>query len=850
MTRLKTFLLTLFLCFQLPFAHAGSVVLFDGTHPVDYCVSRHVSPVVDVALSMMREDLKEVTGLSPVGHASASATLRVIQLDRDAMAAAAFPALASKVTGKREAFAIAVVGGKLVVMGSDGRGTAYGILEISRLAGVSPWVWWGDVRPQKKSRWAIDDSYSTVQSPSVEYRGIFLNDEDWSLQHWSWTTYSPAAPGVISAQTYKQIFKLLLRLRANTIWPGMHGISRPFFLVPGAKEAADSCGIVIGTSHCEPLMRNNVGEWDVSKRGKFNYITNKDNVQKYWIDRLKEVGGNENFYTIGMRGIHDGSMEGVKTLDEKTAALQQVIDDQRKMLGKYVNRDVAAVPQQFVPYKEVLQIMEHGLQVPDDVTLTWCDDNYGYITRLSDSLQQKRSGGAGVYYHLSYWGQPHDYMWLSSTQPGLIYNEMRQAYDHNARKLWIVNVHDMKTAAYDMELFLDMAWDISSVDASSVNRHLGQWLCREFGSQAGSRLLPVMLEYYRLCGIRKPEFMGWSQTELDRSVYPRGWSQVKNTDFSLDEFGDELDRYLNDWQCVADSVKSIETLLPASLRDAYFSHVKYPLLCAAAMSTKLLEAQRARDIAAGSCDERLWKRDKALFTACAKSQQAYQLIRQLTYYYNHGLAGGKWCNSMSDHPRDLYVFYAPSLPVALTDAEVNRYAGNADVKARELGESLDSTVVVRNACQYSSADEGCHVVQSLGHSMCAVALPRGKSLRYEFSCSAAGAAVLRTAVIPTQPTDKGDIRFAVSIDGGSPVVCSFKEKYRSDGWRESVLRGQALRNVDIRLSRGRHTLAITALDDHVVIDQWMIDFRPDRKFYVFPVKPFCNLSNNSICQPK
>ena len=184
----------------------------------------------------------------------------------------------------------------------------------------------------------------------MEYRGIFINDEDWSTRPWSWQTHSPARPGMISAQTYRQVFRLLMRLRANAIWPAMHESTTPFFLVPGAKEAADSCGIVIGTSHCEPMMRNNVGEWDKEKHGAYNYMTNKEGVQRYWAERLQETGRYENIYTIGMRGIHDGAMEGVgRNLNEQTAALQQVIDDQRVMLGKYVSKHVEQIPQQFVP---------------------------------------------------------------------------------------------------------------------------------------------------------------------------------------------------------------------------------------------------------------------------------------------------------------------------------------------------------------------------------------------------------------------------------------------------------------------------------------------------------------------
>ena len=227
---------------------------------------------------------------------------------------------------------------------------------------------------------------------------------------------------------------------------------------------ADSCGIAIGSSHCEPLLRNNVGEWDEKKRGAFNYITNRQSVQDYWIERLKEVKGSKggNLLTIGMRGIHDGSMQGVKTMKEKFDALQLVIDDQQKLIGKYLG-DPAKQTQVFIPYKEVLNIYNMGLKVPDYVTLMWCDDNYGYMTRLSDTAEQRRAGGGGVYYHLSYWGRPHDFLWLTTMQPGLVYNEMRTAYDHNVRKMWIVNVHDPKVAGYDLELFLDMAWDIDCV---------------------------------------------------------------------------------------------------------------------------------------------------------------------------------------------------------------------------------------------------------------------------------------------------------------------------------------------------------------------------------------------------
>ena len=818
---------------------------FNGGEPISYSLTKNASPVVVTAIEMFAEDMLEVTG-APIKNEGAMAKVRIVQLDKERNANRSLEAAGidvSNLSKKKDAFCIKVSGNQLLVVGSNARGTAYGILELSRMAGVSPWKWWADEQPEKRERLSLPVDFMTMQSPSVEYRGIFLNDEDWSLLPWSWRTFSPANPGLISAATYKKVFQLLMRLRANAIWPAMHDSTTPFFFVPGAKEVADSCGIVVGTSHCEPMMRNNVGEWNAKERGAYNYLSNKDGVQNYWIERLKEAGRYENIYTIGMRGIHDGAMEGVgKNLNDQTDALQQVINDQRTLLGKYVSKRMEQIPQQFVPYKEVLQVMENGLSVPDDVMLTWCDDNYGYMTRLSDSIQQKRKGGAGVYYHLSYWGRPHDYLWLSTTQPGLIYNEMREAYDHNARRLWIANVHDLKTAAYNLELFLDMAWNINAVQPNTIFHHQRQWLCREFGKQAGERLLPIMKEFSRLTAIRKPEFMGWTQVELDKKRHRWGWSDVTDTEFSLTAFGGELDRYLTDWRRITEDLKEIEKIIPANRHATFFSHVKYPVLSAAAMSRKMLEAQRARAIAKTGNALGLKENDDALLMACAKSQAAYQQIRDLTAYYNNQLADGKWRHLISCNPRGLYVFYAPKLPLLLTDEEVDKYNSRTDNTVREI--ENDGSFIARNACQWSKADKGSVSVQSLGHSMNAVRLPKGHTLSYTFQSQKEGNAILRIALIPTQPNDKGDLRFSVSIDGGEPQTFSLKEPFRSEGWKQNVLRQQALRELPISLTKGSHTLSITALDNHIILDQWMLDFKTDRKAYMFPILPMLPESMN------
>lgn len=832
------FLVTAMLSLSAGGAVAERVEWYDGQHAVTYNVQKKADPVVSVALDMFAADMDAVTGKRAVEGSEKQAVIRIVQLDKAsgsvarALAKAGVPI--EEIEGKTDGFHIAVINGQITVVGTNGRGTAYGVLELSRMAGVSPWIWWGDLVPERKAKLTIDSEFKTTQGASVEYRGIFLNDEDWTTRPWSYGNFEPRGFGDIGPKTYKKIFQLLMRLRANAIWPGMHTGTTAFFKIEGAKDVADSCGIVIGTSHCEPLLRNNVDEWDEKKRGRFNYITNKAGVQAYWTERLKEVSrSTNNMFTIGMRGIHDGSMEGVKTMDEKFDALQQVIDDQQELLRKYIG-DPSEQTQVFVPYKEVLQIYERGLKVPDYVTLMWCDDNYGYMTRLSDADEQKRSGGGGVYYHLSYWGRPHDYLWLTTTQPGLIYNEMRAAYDHRVRKIWICNVHDPKVAGYDLELFLDMAWNIDCVDGTSLNDHYKAWLCRQFGARVGEQLFPAMHEFFRLCGQRRPEFMGWTQVEVSKATYDRGLSQVRNTGFNTQAFGNELDRYLERYEAVCQVVKEQEANIRPELKDAYFAAIKYPVLAAAAHATKILEAQRARQYANGSTRKDMFENQEHLYVAVAKSQKAYQDIRLLTEHYNKEMANGKWDRSMNMRPRDLPVFGAPLLPTQLTDEEVGRYLKNAPERALHPVK-LDGAIV-RNACDYDHATQGSETVQMLGHSMNAVALPKEGELAYTFTTEREGEAVLRVALIPTQPNDDGDLRFSVTVDDAAPAVYTLKEKFRSEGWKQNVLRGQAVRELKLNLGSGSHTLKIKALDPHIVVDQWMIDPVVNRKFYLFPTE--------------
>jgi len=690
----------------------------------------------------------------------------------------------SGLNGKKQAFLLTVLpDGKLLVAGSDQHGTAYGIMELSRLLGVSPWEWWADVIPGKKEFFQLAADYKTVQSPSVEYRGIFINDEDWGLMPWSSLNYEPwYKPGRIGPQTNERIFELLLRLRANTYWPAMHECSVPFFLTPGNREAAEKFGIYIGGSHCEPMACSTAGEWSRRGKGDYDYVKNSSSVCHFWEERLKEVSGQEILYTVGMRGVHDGQMQGAKTVEEQKAVLERVLKDQRDLLRKYVNKDVEAVPQVFIPYKEVLDVYRAGLEVPEDVTLMWCDDNYGYIKHFPTEAERARKGGNGVYYHVSYWGRPHDYLWLGTFSPALLYQQMKEAYERGIQKIWILNVGDIKPIEYQTELFLDMAWNIDQFTEGGVSDHLCNFLKREFGETTGEDLLPVMMEHYRLSYIRKPEFMGNTREE---EYHTNAYRIVKDMPWSRSY----INKRLEDYQVISDKVEKLASRIQRDRRDAYFQLVKYPVQATAEMNKKMLYAQFARH------GEMNWN----------KSDAAYDSIASLTRIYNIGIRNnGKWHRMMDHQPHRLPVF-----------EPVDRLL----VETPMLEDS--PSLYKWNGVEYSAGDAvSC---KGLGYEGKAVMLEKNKELSFDFGECPGDSVEVEIRLLPNHPIHGGQLRFSVSIDKKNVQTVSYETQGRSEEWKENVLRNQAIRTVKLPVSKRKsHKLVIKALDEGVVLDQIML----------------------------
>ncbi|MBN2744998.1 MAG: glycosyl hydrolase 115 family protein, partial [Marinilabiliaceae bacterium] len=680
-----------------------------------------------------------------------------------------------------EAFLIVVKNGNLIVLGSDKRGTAYGILELSRMIGVSPWVWWADSPVEKKERFVLPEGFKSIQCPSVARRGIFINDEDWGLTPWSSLTYEPSdVKGQIGPKTHARIFELLLRLRANTFWPAMHSCSEAFYLTPGNKEVADKYGIYVGTSHCEPMVRNTNAEWKLAGTGEYNYITNRDNVLNFWEERVTQLAGSDNIYTLGIRGVHDSKMLGAKTLQEQKDAINKIIKDQRDMITRIVNPDVTKVSQVFIPYKEVLDVYRMGLQVPDDVTLMWTDDNYGYIRHFPDSTERARKGGNGIYNHVSYWGRPHDYLWLATNHPALVHYQMKLAYDKGAREMWILNVGDIKPAEYLMELHMDMAWNINAIEGNKqgLDDHLRNWLAREFGNTHADDLLWVMNEYYRLAYIRKPEFLGNTRTEEADPKY----KMVCDLPWSENDIRTRLAEY----EAIAGKVSALSAHIPASRQNAWFQLIEYPVRGAAEMNRKHLYGQLARH---GKAEWQL-------------SDAACDTIVSLTNRYN-SLNNGKWNRIMDAKPRRLAVFDRVPRVVAnspLTD----------DVRPIAL---FDGNQYVRF--------EGAKPVElGLGYQRGAIALNPGSSVVYLLNATAHDSISVEVALMPNHPVDGKHIRYAITVNNDPIQTIDYRTEGRSEAWKMNVLTNRAMRTTRHAVERrGKIEVRITAMDEGVVLDQ-------------------------------
>jgi hypothetical protein len=779
------------------FALAGPGAGRDGAAQIVFAPGD--AAVVGHAVRDLALDVERVSGRRPAlreGQAAAMPGPAVLvgTLGRSALAdalAASGKLDVSALRGQWESFVIATVEQPLpgvpralVIIGSDPRGTAFGVYELAQAIGVSPWHWWSDVAPAHKDALYVAAGLRRFGPPSVKYRGVFLNDEDWGLVPWAAKTHEPEN-GNVGPKTYARLFELLLRLKANTLWPAMHPGTRAFNSFPENAALAGEYGIVMGSSHAEPMLRNNVGEW-TAPAAAYDYQANPDGVRKYWEERVAANARYENIYTIGMRGIHDSSMQGPKDTAGRVALLERIFADQRALLAKHVDPQVERVPQLFVPYKEVLAQYRGGLRVPDDVTVMWTDDNFGYVRNFTGAQERGRAGGFGVYYHLSYLGAPMSYLWLSTTPPALIWEEMRRSYDAGADRVWILNVGDLKPGEIGTEFFLSLAWDVKRYGADAQPAFLKAWAAREFGDAHADQIAALMTDYYRLNFRRRPEHLQWW---LPKESPRRSPLTEAEADARL--------------RASVDLRARVEALAPAIApprRDAWFELVAYPVLASSLANERFIEGERGNQAAALAANAR---------------------IDKLTDWWNTGLAGGKWRHIMAQEPADAQwrTFRlrrwtmpeydlkppapAPQRPIVL---EAERF--DAEQRAEQRPGSAAWEVVPG----LGTSGEGA-VTLRVG-----APLDQGPRLDYRFKLERPGALALRVRLLPTHP-GAGTLRFAVALDEGAPQVLELPNRDGDAEWAQGVLNN--MRTVSTPLgafAAGGHVLRLVGIDPGVVVD--------------------------------
>jgi hypothetical protein len=529
---------------------------------------------------------------------------------------------AEAIAGKWESFLITTVTNPLpginealVIAGSDKRGTIYGIYEVSEQIGVSPWYWWADVPPQHHPELFIKSGTYVQGPPVVKYRGIFINDEEPCFGPWARQKFDG-----INSKMYAHMFELLLRLRANYLWPAMWGkaFNEDDPLNP---KVADEYGIVMGSSHHEPMIRAQQ-EWTKHHReygnGEWNYLTNEEGLKKFWTDGIERNKKFESLVTIGMRGDGDVAMPDAGGLEANKKLLEKIITDQREILAKHLNTDVTKAPQLWALFTEVQQYYDAGLKLPDDVTLLFCDDNVGNLRRLPTPEERKRSGGAGIYFHMDMHGGPFSYQWLNSSPLPKIQEQMNLAYEYGATRIWIANVGDLKPLEVPIEFFIRMAWNPAAMTKDDVANYQLRWAEREFGKQHAAEIADIVSKYAKYNGIRKPDLLN-----------PNVFSLVNYREAEL---------FSAAWNDLIARARKLNQSIPEEQKDAYYELVLHPteacgnlvnLYIAAGRNALFAKQGRASANAEAALVRELFKRDQ-----------------DLSDYYNNVLAGGKWHHMM------------------------------------------------------------------------------------------------------------------------------------------------------------------------------------------------------------
>lgn len=762
---------------------------------------------VKMAVENLRHDLKAVTG-------SANAPIVVGTIGKSKFAKK-YKLQSKELLGKWEQYLIFTDKGKLVILGSDKRGTIFGIYELSRQIGVSPWYWMADAPIQKHEQIFAKSGVYTDGEPKVKYRGIFINDEWPSFGTWCNNQF-----GGINSKAYARIFELMLRLKANYFWPAMWD-SRFNEDDPLSPQLADDMGIVMGTSHHEPMMRahkeyvyrkDSIGAWD--------YATNKANLDRFFEEGLERNKAYENLITIGMRGDGDVAM-GNGNDEDNMKTLKDVVDGQREIIERVYKKPASEVPQLWAIFTEVQRYYDAGFTVPDDVTLLFCDNNWGYIRRTGPEKEQARKGGMGMYYHIDMNGGPWNDRWINTTTAAKIREQLNLAYQTGIDRIWIINVGDLKPKEMPIDFIMHYAWNPDDYPADKIDQYMVDWARSIFGGEYAREIADIVTEYSKMNLERKPE--------------------VQRVGIYSVETG-EAQRMFNRWDELEKRTLSLSKKMPAEMQDAFYQLVEYPAVASAGVAKIYLAATLGDSITM----QTLFERDK-----------------QMTDKYNKVIAGGKWDGMMLDKHIGYRMW---SMPNENTLPQVAKPSDKTGITASE------TAIMAHDYTRRTATDDARWVfLPGLGRGkgnmgiepVTAKSRPLGDgaTLEYDINFSQSGKQKLALGILPTNDVNPArGLRIGVRIDDGEMQTIDARQGYVdtfNEYTKENLARSKVLKPLpqpasDIYLSgsrqrmrseifdnlrwlsidfdiptAGNHTVKVVMIDPEIVVEKLVIN--PDNE---------------------
>jgi glycosyl hydrolase family 115 (putative glucuronidase)/glycosyl hydrolase family 115 len=818
---------------------AGSFLLCSSSQPAIICIDSNDDWLVHKAASLLQTDIEKVTGNKPelindirgakgtvIVIGSIEKSLLIKQLTQQKIINV------SPLKNKWESFLIQSVqyakqgvGGLLLIVGSDKRGAAYGVFELSQQLGVSPWYWWADVPVKKRTEVFVKKGTYLFEPPSVKYRGIFINDEAPAFSGWAKEKF-----GGVNHLVYEKIFELLLRLKANYLWPAMWGnaFNDDDTLNP---ILADKYGIVMGTSHHEPMLRAQQ-EWKRYGKGQWNYDSNEVVLKDFWRKGIQNMGTHESIVTIGMRG--DGDMPMTK--GSNIALLERIVSDQRKIIEEVTHKPASQKPQLWALYKEVQDYYDKGMRVPDDVTLLLCDDNWGNIRRLPKLTDKPRTGGYGIYYHFDYVGGPRNYKWINTNNIARLWEQMHLAYEYGVKNIWIVNVGDLKPMEFPISFFLDYAWNVKKWNEDNLRDYYAQWSGRQFGNKYAKDIGDVIRIYSQLISRRKPEL-------LDANTY------------TIQDYDVEAMRVVDEWKHLVKQAEKINQQLSPEYKDAFFELVLHPVKAA----ENLHEMYFAVALNNAENVKNLYTNDSLL-----------------SVQYNTSIANGKW-NHMMDQTHIGYTYWQqpprnkmPEVKPASSDSSTMKKGHSINVEEVTLTSSqadIDPAPLPVKSNRFYERDgyssmEATHFTKKIeavnikwktipdvgrdgdGITTFPVTAPEqtvnknSPRLEYEVYTYDSGQVKVNAYFSPTLNfhNEPDGLRYAISIDDEQPQVISInKDDNDTKIWGQWVSNNIIIKtSIHNILKPGKHTVKYWMISPAVVLQKLVVDLGGLKSSYLGP----------------